>query len=119
MADAPFVAPPPLSDQSEIWLIRHGETEWSRSGRHTGRTDIPLTDFGRRQAVALRGVLAELRPTLVLCSPRQRALTTAELAGLHVDAVEPDLVEWDYGRYDGLTSAEIDRLVPGWSLWTH
>jgi broad specificity phosphatase PhoE len=67
----------------------------------------------------LRGVLSDLHPSLVLCSPRQRALVTAELAGLHIDAIDPDLAEWDYGDYEGLTTAEIRQTVPGWSLWTH
>ncbi len=87
-------------------LVRHGETAWSRSGRHTGRTDVPLTDLGRRQAAALAGRLDEMRPTRVLASPLRRAWETAELAGL---SPEPDerLVEWDYGAYEGLTTEQI------------
>jgi probable phosphoglycerate mutase len=101
-----------------IWLIRHGETAWSKSGQHTGRTDLPLTDFGELQAKALVPELSELRPSLVLCSPRERAQRTAELAGLQVDAIDPDLAEWDYGDYEGLTTSDIQRRAPGWSLWT-
>jgi probable phosphoglycerate mutase len=118
IAGSAFVAPE-LPDHVALWLLRHGETEWSASGRHTGRTDLPLTAAGERQAAALRDFLADVRPALVLCSPRQRALETARLAGLHVDDVTDDLAEWDYGRYEGRTTAEIQREVPGWSLWTH
>ena len=103
---------------TELWLIRHGETEWSRSGQHTGRTDIPLTEHGIEQAAALRPLLSSLRPALVLCSPRQRSRRTAELAGVHVDAIDPDLAEWDYGQYEGLTSAQIQRDNPDWTIWT-
>ena len=104
---------------AQLWLIRHGETEWSRSGRHTSRTDIPLTANGEQQAIALRGMLTAVHPVFVLSSPRQRALRTAELAGLAVDALDDDLVEWDYGEYEGMTTQEIRKAVPGWSLWTH
>ena len=89
------------------------------SGQHTSRTDVPLTANGERQASALRGMLAAVHPVLVLCSPRQRAVRTAELAGLAVDAIDDDLVEWDYGDYEGMTTQEIRKAVPGWSLWTH
>ena len=112
-----FVVPSGLAD-AQLWLIRHGETEWSRSGRHTSRTDIPLTANGERQAIALRGMLADVHPVFVLCSPRQRAMRTAQLAGLAVDAIDDDLVEWDYGEYEGMTTREICTIVPGWSLWT-
>jgi broad specificity phosphatase PhoE len=108
----------PLGPDAQVWLIRHGETEWSRGGRHTGRTDIGLTERGRAQAGALRPVLAALRPALVLVSPRVRAQTTAELAGLTIDAVDPDLAEWDYGDYEGLTTPEIRERDPGWTIWT-
>jgi len=104
---------------AQLWLIRHGETEWSRSGRHTSRTDIPLTANGEQQAIALRGMLAAVHPVFVLSSPRQRALRTAELAGLAVDTLDDDLVEWDYGEYEGMTTQEIRKAAPGWSLWTH
>jgi probable phosphoglycerate mutase len=103
----------------QLWLIRHGETEWSKSGQHTGRTEIDLTEDGRQQALALRAMLAQLHPALVLCSPRRRAQDTAALAGLKVDAIDPDLAEWDYGDYEGRTTADINREVPGWTLWTH
>jgi probable phosphoglycerate mutase len=102
-----------------LFIVRHGETEWSRSGQHTGRTDLPLTAHGEAQAVALRQMLRDVRPSLVLCSPRTRALRTAELADLSVDAIDDDLAEWDYGDYEGLTTEQIRERVPGWSLWTH
>ena len=92
-----FLVPPGLTD-AQLWLIRHGETEWSRSGQHTSRHRPPAHRNGERQATALRGLLAELHPVLVLCSPRRRALRTAELAGLTVDAIDDDLVEWNYGK---------------------
>ncbi|SDJ31040.1 probable phosphoglycerate mutase [Frankineae bacterium MT45] len=108
-----------LTDDSQVWLIRHGETEWSRSGQHTGRTDLPLTELGERQALAVRDLVGQLKPSLVLCSPRQRAIRTAELAGLRIDGIDDDLAEWDYGDYEGLTSQQIQERVPGWSIWTH
>lgn len=114
-----FVIPDPLPDGTAVWLIRHGETAWSRSGRHTGRTDVELTEHGERQALALRDVLRAVRPALVLSSPRTRALRTAELAGLRVEAVDDDLAEWDYGDFEGLTTGQIRERVPGWTLWTH
>ena len=117
-AEPAFVMPGAVPDTTALWLIRHGETEWSRSGRHTSRTDLPLTPRGEKQAVALRQQLAGLRPSLVLSSPRRRAVDTAELAGLPVDAIDDDLTEWDYGEYEGLTTAQIRERVPGWSLWT-
>jgi broad specificity phosphatase PhoE len=107
-----------LPDAADIWLIRHGETEWSLSGQHTGRTELDLTARGRAQATALRPVVASIAPALVLCSPRVRAQQTAELAGLHVDAIDPDLAEWDYGDYEGLTTAQIRERDPGWTIWT-
>ena len=105
-----------------VFLLRHGETEWSRSGRHTGRTDIPLTDHGRLLAKATgdvgRYLLADTSP-LVWSSPRRRARDTAELAGLAVDRVDERLVEWDYGDYEGITTEEIRKTVPDWTVWTH
>jgi probable phosphoglycerate mutase len=101
-----------------LWLIRHGETEWSRTKRHTGRTDIDLTAHGEDEARALGPLCAGIRPALVLCSPRTRALRTAELAGLVVDDIDPDLAEWDYGDYEGLTSTEIHTTNPGWTIFT-
>jgi broad specificity phosphatase PhoE len=107
-----------LPDGVQLWLVRHGETEWSRSGQHTSRTDLPLTPAGEEQARALRAMLGELQPALVLASPRRRAVDTAELAGLPVDDIDADLVEWDYGDYEGRTSEQIRGEQPGWSLWT-
>ena len=103
----------------QIWLIRHGETEWSRAGRHTGRTDIPLTEAGEEQAQAAGRALTDVFPALVLCSPLIRARRTAEIAGLTPDAFEDDLMEWDYGAWEGLTTAEIRILRgdPGWRVW--
>ena len=99
-------------------LVRHGETEWSRSGRHTGRTDIPLDQTGRSQAAALEPELAGWKFALVISSPLQRARETCRLAGFGEQArLTPDLSEWDYGKYDGLTSAQIKQTHPDWSLW--
>jgi len=98
--------------------VRHGETEWSRDRRHTGRTDLPLTPHGEAQARALPPLLGRLRPALVLVSPRQRARRTAELAGLVPCVVDEDVAEWDYGGYEGLTTAEIRRHRPGWTIWS-
>src|SRR3954447_23256489 len=117
MAGSAFVAPA-LSDDVQLWLVRHGETEWSAAGRHTGRTEVPLTEAGERQAAALRPMLADLSPALVLCSPRDRAQETARLAGLRVDETTADLAEWDYGEYEGRTTHEIHCADPTWSLWT-
>jgi probable phosphoglycerate mutase len=102
----------------EIVLIRHGETEWSKTHRHTSYTDLPLTGQGEQDAKALAGALAGRRFVAVLASPRQRALRTAELAGLEVTAVDDDLAEWNYGEYEGVTTAEIRRSRPDWKLWT-
>jgi broad specificity phosphatase PhoE len=107
----------PLPDDVQLWLVRHGETEWSASGKHTGRTDVALTTTGEGQARALGPLLERIRPALVLCSPRRRARDTAELAGLRVDAIEPDLAEWDYGAYEGRTTEQIRDEHPGWTLW--
>lgn len=105
----------------ELFLLRHGQTEWSVSGRHTGRTDVPLTSAGESQARAAGLTLSTLRkgPALVLSSPRRRAVRTAELAGLVVDEPVEDLGEWDYGGYEGHTTTEIRESVPGWTVWTH
>ncbi|HET6212713.1 MAG TPA: histidine phosphatase family protein [Micromonosporaceae bacterium] len=103
---------------AEIVLIRHGETEWSAAGRHTSYTDVDLTGNGERQAAALRTPLEGWAFAAVLASPRRRALRTAELAGLAVTTVDNDLAEWDYGEYEGVTTAEIRQTRPDWSLWT-
>ena len=102
----------------DLILIRHGETSWSRSGQHTSHTDLPLTDLGERQARALIPLLAEHQVGLTLVSPYLRARRTAELAGLKAPRVMPDLHEWDYGAYEGVTTAEIRRTRPDWNLWT-
>ena len=102
----------------EIVLVRHGETLWSRNGQHTGCTDIPLTDEGRRQSERLGDSLRGRRFALVLTSPLQRAAETCRLAGLgDVALLREELMEWDYGAYDGRTTPEIRAEVPGWSLW--
>jgi broad specificity phosphatase PhoE len=101
-----------------VFAIRHGETAWSRSGQHTGTTDIPLTDNGRLLAKRMRPVLAAEAFALVLCSPMQRARETCELAGLRDKAViDPDLVEWNYGEYEGLTPKQIEEMAPGWLIF--
>jgi broad specificity phosphatase PhoE len=106
-----------------VFLLRHGQTEWSRTGKHTGRTDVPLTERGRELATAAGRLIATLRdaapPALVLTSPRSRAHDTALLAGLRVDGVDERLAEWDYGQYEGRTTPEIRQTVPGWTIWTH
>ena len=108
-------------EQHRLLLLRHGETEWSLSGRHTGRTELDLTETGREQAKLAADALdvLSLDNPLVVSSPRRRALVTAELAGLTVDEVSPLLAEWDYGDYEGLTTKEIRQTVPDWLVWTH
>jgi len=102
----------------EVTLVRHGETEWSRAGKHTGRTDIPLTDVGRRAAQVLRGPLSQRAFERVLTSPLSRAAETCRLAGFGEEAEARDeLLEWDYGDYDGLTTPEIRQERPDWWLW--
>jgi probable phosphoglycerate mutase len=103
---------------SEVFLIRHAETDWTLSGRHTGRTDIPLTPRGEEAAQRLASVLASQPVTQVLSSPLSRARRTCELTGFGDRmTLDGDLMEWDYGRYEGLTSAEILALAPGWQLF--
>ena len=107
-----------------VVLVRHGSTEWSRAGRHTGRTDLPLDSDGKRQARALAGPLARVRlragvASRVLVSPLVRAVRTAELSRLAPFELDADLVEWDYGEYEGLTTAQIREQVPDWSVFTH
>jgi probable phosphoglycerate mutase len=101
-----------------VVLVRHGETTWSASGQHTSITDLELTPRGEQQAADLRARLAGYRFGVVLSSPRTRARRTAELAGLTISAIDEDLAEWAYGRYEGLTSAQITAERPDWSLWT-
>jgi probable phosphoglycerate mutase len=103
----------------DIWLIRHGETEWSLSGQHTGRTDIPLTPAGERSAEQIGRFLAGRPFALVLTSPLGRARNTCRLAGYgDVAQIDPDLSEWDDGAYEGRTSAQIQKDAPGWTIWT-
>ncbi len=107
-------------EAQKIFLIRHGETEWSRDGKHTGVTDVLLTDYGRQTARLLQPVLAQENFVVVMTSPLQRARETCELAGLaQVAAVEPDLMEWNYGDYEGLTTKQIQSARPGWSVFHH
>jgi broad specificity phosphatase PhoE len=101
----------------DLILVRHGETEWSRDGKHTGRTDVPLTPVGEAAAAALAPVLARRNIVAVFTSPARRAVTTAALAGLDNAKPDPDLWEWDYGGYEGLTTPQIREQRPGWYLW--
>lgn len=101
----------------EIWLMRHGETEWSRSGQHTSRTDLPLTPMGEDRARRLGKLLEGRKFALVLSSPMRRALDTCRLAGFNPEVSE-DMREWDYGEYEGLTTAQIRQTAPGWAIWT-
>jgi probable phosphoglycerate mutase len=101
----------------EVWLLRHAETEWSRTGKHTGRTDIALTDVGREVARELGRRLVGQDFAVVLCSPLSRARVTAQLAGLECSGLRDDLLEWDYGEYEGLTTLEIRKDRPNWFLW--
>jgi len=110
---------PSIDSRPEIWLMRHGETAWTLSGAHTGRTDIPLTPAGERQAAEIGRCLAGRRFALVLTSPLSRARETCRLAGYgDVAQIDPNLHEWDYGAYEGHTSAEIRKDVPDWTIWT-
>jgi broad specificity phosphatase PhoE len=107
-----------LNDSMKVFAIRHGETAWSLNGRHTGTTDLPLTDNGRRLAERMRPALMKTSFALVLVSPMRRARETCDLAGLSADAVvERDLMEWNYGAYEGLTSDEIKESSPGWMIF--
>jgi probable phosphoglycerate mutase len=108
-----------VSDPQQIWLVRHGETEWSANGRHTSVTELELTERGIEVARALRQRLSGTRFDLVLTSPRLRARVTAELAGFPGAVVDEDLVEWHYGDYEGVTTLDIRETVPGWTVWTH
>ncbi|MEU7057614.1 histidine phosphatase family protein [Streptomyces sp. NPDC046197] len=102
----------------DLLLVRHGETEWSLSGQHTSHTDLPLTQRGEEQAKSLAPLLTDRTYALVLTSPLGRAVRTAELAGLTGAVADPDLHEWDYGAYEGVTTREIHRTRPDWDLWT-
>ncbi|MER6419869.1 histidine phosphatase family protein [Streptomyces sp. NPDC001137] len=102
----------------DLLLVRHGETEWSVSGQHTSWTDLPLTQHGEEQAKSLAPLLSQRTYALALTSPLGRAIRTAELAGITGTFVEPDLHEWDYGAYEGVTTVEIHRTRPDWDLWT-
>ncbi|MFD7719523.1 histidine phosphatase family protein [Streptomyces sp. NPDC059814] len=102
----------------ELILIRHGETEWSRNGQHTSHTDLPLTPLGERQARALASLLADRDIAVTMVSPSVRARRTAELAGLAAPRITPELREWDYGGYEGITTHDIHLTRPGWNLWT-
>lgn len=109
---------PSVIQTGDLWIVRHGETEWSRSGRHTSRTDLPLTQAGEQAATALADRLAATRFDLILTSPMQRARRTAELAGFGDAEVDKDLMEWDYGEYEGLTTPQIREYAPGWTVWS-
>ncbi|WP_406441101.1 histidine phosphatase family protein [Streptomyces sp. NBC_01613] len=102
----------------DLLLVRHGETEWSVSGQHTSWTDLPLTQHGEEQAKSLAPLLCRRTYALALTSPLDRAIRTAELAGIPAAVVEPGLHEWDYGAYEGITTVEIHRTRPDWDLWT-
>lgn len=106
------------SDETEVWLIRHGETEWSVSGQHTGKSDLALTPRGEEVATALAARLNEVTFDRVFCSPLRRARRTAELAGFSDVEIVDDLFEWDYGDYEGRTTVDIHKERPGWSIWT-
>jgi probable phosphoglycerate mutase len=109
-----------MEKSREIWLLRHGATEWSRNGRHTGSSDIPLLPEGEAEARSLAPLLARQHFAQVWVSPLQRARRTCELAGLGAEAQpNENLREWDYGSYEGITTAEIRQTVPGWSVWSH
>jgi broad specificity phosphatase PhoE len=109
---------PPGTENMQLWLIRHGETEWSLSGAHTSRTDIPLTERGKERAAKIRDYLAQRKFSLVLTSPLHRARETCRIAG-YADAaqIEENLREWDYGIFEGRTTADIRKDQPDWSIW--
>ena len=108
-----------MQHTGELWLIRHGETEWSLSGAHTGRTDLPLTPTGEAQAAAIGRFLAARPFAAVLTSPLLRARETCRIAGYDAAArVDPNLTEWNYGDYEGRTTSQIREQAPGWSIWT-
>lgn len=109
---------PPGTENMQLWLIRHGETEWSLSGAHTSRTDIPLTERGKERATKIRNYLAQRKFSLVLASPLERAWETCRIAGYaDVAQIEENLREWDYGIFEGRTTADIRKDQPDWSIW--
>jgi len=108
----------PESARHDVWLIRHGATEWSKAGQYTSITDLPLLPEGEQSARQIRTRLVEQSFARILTSPRQRARRTAELAGFPGAVLDERLVEWAYGDYEGLTSAQIRESVPGWTLWS-
>jgi len=109
--------PEPAPFRHDVWLVRHGETEWAKLGRHTGRTDVPLTDLGRAQAEALAPALAGHAYAIVMTSPLSRAAETARLAGFPDARTDPDLREWDYGALEGRLTTDIRDEFPDWSIW--
>jgi broad specificity phosphatase PhoE len=114
-----FVHGRPITEnRPELVLIRHGETEWSRSGQHTGRTDLPLTEIGRNEARAITTAVADFDFSHARWSGLAKAWETAELLGLS-PVRDDDLLEWDYGQYEGITTAETRQTIPDWSVWTH
>lgn len=109
---------PPSDENMKLWLIRHGETEWSLSGAHTSRTDIPLTERGKERAAKIRDYLAQRKFSLVLTSPLKRARETCRIAGYaDVAQIQENLREWDYGIFEGRTTADIRKDQPDWSIW--
>ena len=106
-----------IGAMGDLILLRHGQTEWSLAGKHTGRTDVALTPQGVASAAALAPMLARRKIAAVFTSPASRAVRTAQLAGLHAAKQDPDLWEWDYGGYEGMTTEQIRRQRPGWYLW--
>ncbi|MGH9109220.1 MAG: histidine phosphatase family protein [Acidimicrobiales bacterium] len=109
----------PTKDQAKLVVVRHGETEWSKQGRHTGRTDIALDASGREAAIALKSHLVQMSFVLVMSSPLSRAIETSALAGFGAETKQtPDLSEWDYGAYEGRRTLDIRKERPGWSLWS-
>jgi len=109
-----------MAEHRQLWLLRHGATEWAKNGRHTGSTDLPLLPEGEEEARQLAPVLVSQTFAAVFSSPLQRARRTCELSGLGEQAqVMPELLEWNYGDYEGVTTPEIRVTVPGWTVWSH
>lgn len=109
-----------MAEHRQLWLLRHGATEWAKNGRHTGSTDLPLLPEGEEEARLLAPVLTSQTFAAVFSSPLQRARRTCELGGLGEQAqVMPELLEWNYGDYEGVTTPEIRKTVPGWTVWSH